>query len=109
MAGLVNTENNRSVSAFIERIDNKSKREDSFKLLEIIEGITGTKPKMWGNEVNPDFMIGFGKYTYIRKQGKEEFGWFKLGLASRKTKLTLYLTCDIEEHKDLLDQLVKCK
>ena len=54
-------------------------------------------------------MIGFGKYTYIRKQGKEEFGWFKLGLASRKTKLTLYLTCDIEEHKDLLDQLVKCK
>ena len=46
MAGLVNTENNRSVSAFIERIDNKSKREDSFKLLEIIEGITGTKPKM---------------------------------------------------------------
>ena len=109
MSGLVNKQNNRSVTQFIENIDNASKREDSFKLLEIIENITGTKPKMWGNESNPDFMIGFGKYTYKRKGGKEEFEWFKLGFAPRKTKLTLYLTCDINQHKDLLENLRKCK
>jgi len=109
MSGLANKQNNRSVTQFIEKIDNTSKREDSFKLLEIIENITQTKPKMWGNEANPDFMIGFGKYTYTRKGGKEEFEWFKLGFAPRKTKLTLYLTCDISQHQDLLDNLGKCK
>ena len=109
MAGLVNKENNRSVTRFIDTIDNKSKREDSFKLLELIEGITGTKPKMWGNEANPDFMIGFGKYTYKRKGGKEEFEWFHIGFAPRKTKLSLYLTTDISQHQDLLQKLGKCK
>jgi hypothetical protein len=78
-------------------------------LLEIIENITGTKPKMWGNEINPDFMIGFGNYTYTRKSGKEEFKWFNLGFAPRKSKLTLYLSCDISQHQDLLKDLGKCK
>lgn len=109
MSGLVNKQNNRSVTQFIENIDNASKREDSFKLLLLIENITGAKPKMWGNENNPDFMIGFGKYTYKRKGGQEEFEWFNLGFAPRKTKLTLYLTCDINQHKDLLKDLGKCK
>ena len=71
MAGLVTKETNRSVSDFIEKIENQSKKEDSKKLLSIIEEVTGFKPKIWGD----NFIIGFGKYTYKRKGKKEVFEW----------------------------------
>lgn len=108
MAGLVTKETDRSVEAFINQLDNESKRNDSFKVLELISDVTGETPKVWGNEKAPDFLIGYGKYKYKRKGGKEEFEWFNVGFAPRKTKLTVYLTFDINEEADLLKQLGKC-
>ncbi len=105
MAGLVNKETNKSVAKFIERIDNESKRKDSKKLLTIMKQVTGKPPKVWGD----NFFIGFGKYKYKRKSGKEEFEWFNVGFAPRKTKLTVYLTFDISRQKELLAKLGKCK
>ena len=109
MSGLATKETNRSVKAFIEGIDNASKQEDSQQLLKIIEEATGLMPKVWGNEKVPDFLIGYGKYKYKRKGSKEEFEWFNVGFAPRKTKLTVYLTFDINEQMDLLENLGKCK
>ena len=109
MAGLVTKETDRSVSAFIAGVENESKRKDSAALVEIMEDVTGLKAKVWGNEKVPDFLIGFGKYKYKRKGGKEEFEWFNLGFAPRKAKLTVYLTFDISKEEDLLKQLGKCK
>ena len=109
MSGLVTKETNRSVNAFIDKLDNDSKKEDSYTLLSIIESITGHKPKVWGNTKVPDFLIGFGKYTYQRKGSKEEFEWFNVGFAPRKTKLTVYLTFDINQEEKLLKDLGKCK
>lgn len=105
MAGLVNKETNKSVSAFIENIKSPSKKEDSKILLSIMEDISGYKPKIWGD----NFIIGFGKYTYKRKGGKEELEWFHLGFAPRNTKLTVYLTFDISKEEQLLKKLGKCK
>lgn len=104
MAGLVNKETNKSVSEFIESIESLSKREDSKILLSTIQEITGHEPKIWGD----NFIIGFGKYTYKRKGGKEEFEWFHVGFAPRKTKLTIYLTYDIQKEEGLLKKLGKC-
>jgi hypothetical protein len=70
-----------------------------------MQEITGSEPKIWG-DYN---IIGFGKYSYKRKGGKEEFEWFHTGFAARKAKITLYLTMDISQEKELLDQLGKCK
>lgn len=109
MAGLATKETNRSVKAFIDNIGNMSKMEDSQKLLSLIQEITNQEPKVWGNEKAPDFLIGFGKYKYHRKGGKEEFEWFNVGFAPRKTKLTLYLNFDISQEEELLDKLGKCK
>lgn len=109
MAGLVTKETDRSVTDFINNIESPSKREDSRTLLSIFQEITGEEPKVWGNDKVPDFLIGFGKYNYKRKGGKEEFEWFKLGFAPRKTKLTVYLTQDITQEEDLLQKLGKCK
>ncbi|RNC86380.1 MAG: DUF1801 domain-containing protein [Winogradskyella sp.] len=109
MAGLITKETNRSVSAFIDSIDNQSKRNDSYALLELISSVTGYEPKIWGNEKVPDFLIGFGKYKYKRKSGKEEFEWFNIGFAPRTSKLTVYLTFDINQEEELLQNLGKCK
>lgn len=105
MAGLATKETNKSVDSFIESITNKSKQEDSKTLLKLIEKTTGYSPKIWGD----NFIIGFGKYTYTRKNWKEEFEWFNVGFAPRKTKITLYLTMDISQETKLLSQLGKCK
>ena len=109
MAGLVTKESDRSVMAFIDRIEPESKRKDSKELISLLEEITHKDAKIWGNEKVPDFIIGFGKYKYKRKGGNEEFEWFNIGFAPRKTKLTIYLTQDISQEKELLKKLGKCK
>ena len=109
MAGLATKETNRSIQNFIANIDSASKQEDSNTLVKLISKVTGQQPKVWGNEKAPDFLIGFGKYTYTRKGSTEEFEWFNVGFAPRKTKLTIYLTFDINAEHDLLEQLGKCK
>lgn len=104
MAGLVTKETQKSVSKFIDSIENASKREDSKKLVAVMQEVSGYEPKIWGD----NFIIGFGKYTYKRKSDKEEFEWFHTGFAPRKTKITLYLTFDISKEEDLLKKLGKC-
>ena len=105
MAGLATQETNKSVPAFIESIASVSKQEDCKVLVRLIQELTGYEPKVWGD----NFIIGFGKYTYKRKGGKEEFEWFHVGFAPRKTKLTVYLTFDISQHESLLKKLGKCE
>ena len=102
---LATQETDKDVWEYIESIENKSKREDAKTLVNLMQEITGSEPKIWGDY----FIIGFGKYTYTRKGGKEEFEWFHTGFAARKTKITLYLTMDISQEQGLLDQLGKCK
>jgi hypothetical protein len=105
MAGLATQETNKSVDQFIEGIEPTSKKEDSRVLLKIMEELSGFKPKIWGD----NFIIGFGKYKYQRKGQKEEYEWFHLGFAPRKTKITVYLTMDIGQEEELLKKLGKCK
>ncbi len=109
MSGLATKETNRSVDNFISQIDSSSKQEDAKIILDLITKVTGQTPKVWGNDKVPDFLIGFGKYTYKRKGSNEEFEWFNVGFAPRKTKLTIYLTFDVNEESKLLKQLGKCK
>ncbi len=101
---LATIETNKSVNDFINSIEDKSKREDSKVLIKLIQKLTGEKPKIWGD----NFMIGFGKYKYHRKNSKEEFEWFNVGFAPRKNNITLYLTCYLEK-EPLIKKLGKCK
>ena len=109
MAGLLTKETNRSVQDFIKNLEDQSKQADCEAILKLMTEATGLEPKVWGNEKDPDFMIGFGKYTYQRKGSKEEFEWFKVGFAPRKANFTIHLTIDVSREKELLDQLGKCK
>lgn len=105
MAALATQETNKSVSDFINSIENDTKRNDSITLMNIMSEVTGYEPKIWGD----NFIVGFGKYKYKRKSGKEEYEWFNVGFAPRKSKLTIYLTCDISKAQNLLVKLGKCK
>ena len=106
MAGLKTQETDRSVSEFVASIESPSKQSDAQTLISMMEEVTGFPPKIWGD----NFIIGFGKYKYKRKSGKEEYEWFNMGFAPRKSKITVYMTCDLSQHQDLLmDQLGKFK
>jgi hypothetical protein len=105
MAALATQETNKNVSDYIESIENDTKRNDSKTLIKIMSEITGYEPKIWGDY----FIIGFGKYKYKRKNGKEEYEWFNVGFAPRKSKMTIYLTFDISKEQELTSQLGKCK
>ncbi|WP_299525523.1 DUF1801 domain-containing protein [Winogradskyella sp.] len=105
MAALATQETDKSVSDYIDRIENETKRNDSKTLIKIMSEITGHEPKIWGDY----FIIGFGKYKYKRKSGKEEFEWFNVGFAPRKSKMTIYLTFDISQEQALTAKLGKFK
>lgn len=98
---LVNVETNKSVKAFIDAIEDESKRDDSKIILEMMKKITGKKPKVWGD----NYFIAFGKYTYTRKGSKDEYEWFNVGFAPRKSNITIYLTYDVSAEKELLKKL----
>lgn len=101
MKKLVNSETDKNVDEFIEAISNKKRKADSKVLLDIIKNITGKEPKIWGVSI-----IGFGKYSYQRKNG-DEFEWFNVGFSPGKAHLSVYVMYDINEEQELLDQLGK--
>ena len=48
MTELKTKENNQDVRAFIDALDNESRRNDCRTMLTLMEKITGEKAKMWG-------------------------------------------------------------
>ena len=96
---LVNAQTDKSVSDFIDGVKNKRRQADSRVLLEIMSEITGKEPKIWGVSI-----IGYGKYSYQRKNG-DEFEWFNVGFSPGSAHLSLYFMYNVNEEKELLDQL----
>lgn len=93
-----------SVEDFINRVENDTKRQDSFRLLEIYTKITNEKPRMWGSSI-----IGFGQYHYKSERSRQEGDWPLAGFSPRKQSLTLYVTPGLVDYGDLLKDLGKHK
>jgi hypothetical protein len=88
---------------FLKEIDNQEKKKDARVLLSMMEKITGKKPIMWGPSI-----IGFGKVHYEYASGHS--GDICIcGFSPRKQQFSLYLSCNLEDYKDLLDKLGKHK
>ena len=103
MKKLVNSETNKDVDAFINDIDNVTRKADSKVLVSLIRELTNKEPKIWGTRI-----IGYGKYAYKRKNG-DEFEWFNVGFSPGKANLTVYVMYDINEEQTLLNKLGKHK
>ena len=95
--------NDGSVVDFVKKVEPPRKREDSFKILEILKGVSGEEPAMWGESI-----IGFGDYHYKYKSGREG-NYFLIGFSPRKQNLTLYIMPGFEIYTDLLAKLGKFK
>src|SRR3990172_5009026 len=103
MAELKTKQTKASVEKFLNSVKDEKKREDSFKILELMKKITKEEPKMWGPSI-----IGFGNYHYKYASGREG-DWFLTGFSPRKQNLTLYIMSYLEKHKDLIKKLGKHK
>jgi hypothetical protein len=94
-------ENDGSVEDFLNSVENKERREDSFRVLETFTRLTGETPKMWG-----DAIIGFGKLP-IKYADGHELDWPVVAFSPRKQNLTLYVHTGTEKQKKLLAKLGK--
>lgn len=103
MAELKTQKTKASVAAFINSIDDPTRRKDCRTVLRIMKAATGATPKMWGASI-----VGLGDWRCRYKSGRE-CDWFQVGFASRKDAVTLYLMPGLSRHQALLRKLGKHK
>jgi hypothetical protein len=92
-----------SVETFLKGIEDEGRRQDCFRVLEIMKAATKSEPAMWGTSI-----VGFGRYNYKPESGSKG-EWFLAGFASRKQDLTLYLMSGAYRYPELLKKLGKHK
>lgn len=90
-----------SVIEFIEKLENETKKSDSYQLIHLMSEITGQEPKMWGPSI-----IGFGQYHYKYASGHEGDAPV-LGFSPRKAAISLYVFSGAEEHLQTVEKLGK--
>ena len=103
MAELKTKRNDQSVEDFLNSVEDKKKREDSFTILKLMKEVTGTEPHMWGGSI-----VGFGSYHYKYESGREG-DWFLTGFSPRKQNLTLYIMSGFRRYDELMKKLGKYK
>ena len=85
MSELKTKENDASVTAFLDAVDDETERKDSYELLDMYKRATGQEPRMWGESI-----VGFGKYHYKSERSTQEGDWPLAAFSPRKQNLTLY-------------------
>lgn len=93
------TKNKRSVSAFLQRIDDPTRKRDAKVVLKLMKEITKKKPAMWGTSI-----VGFGEYHYTYASGHEG-DFLRIGFSPRKGALTIYIMPGYQDYSDLLKTL----
>lgn len=103
MAENKTTRNDGSVEKFLNSVANEDKRRDAWTVLELMQKITKTPPKMWGTSI-----VGFGSYHYKYASGREGDSPY-IGFSPRAQDLTLYIMPGFDEYDALLAKLGKHK
>lgn len=103
MAELKTRPSRKSVRRYLEGIVHQGRRQDCFRLLEMMEAVTGEKARLWG-----DSIVGFGEYHYKYASGREG-DWMLTGFSPRKQKLVVYIMPGFSQYTDILGSLGKHK
>ena len=101
MAEMKTKLNDASIEDFLNKVDDKQKREDCFEIARMMQQVTKEKPKMWGPAI-----IGFGSYHYKYESGREG-DMMQIGFSPRKQNITLYIGLGSEAENPLLKKLGK--
>lgn len=103
MAELKTKKNTASVEGFLKKVKDSQRKEDCFKVLELMKRVTGEKPLMWGSSI-----VGFGSYHYVYATGREG-DWPLTGFSPRAQNLTLYIMPGFDRYDELMKRLGKFK
>ena len=103
MAELKTKPNKARIEKFLDNVKDEKKRNDSYKILDLMKRITKEKPVMWGPSI-----IGFGSYHYKYASGREG-DFFLTGFSPRKQSLTLYIMSGFNGYEELMKKLGKYK
>jgi hypothetical protein len=93
--------NDRTVKDYISSLNDEQTVKDSQVLLEMMQQISGQKPKLWNAGT-----IGFDTYHYKYDSGREGDG-LVIGFYPRKGKITVYLMDGTARYSELLTRLGK--
>ena len=75
-------------------IADERQRADSINIDEMMQRVTGEKPKMWGPSI-----IGYGLRHVVSDSGRE-VDWLIIGFSPRKGKLSLYVRLGGDDRYD---------
>jgi hypothetical protein len=104
MAKNKTTQTETSVEEFIQTfVEDQTKREDAFSLINIMQDQSGFEPKMWGPSI-----IGFGSYHYQYASGHQGDAPL-VAFSPRKAAITLYLYTTADNREEFLTKLGKHK
>ena len=92
-----------SVKKYLDSVENDTRREDAWQVLEIMERASGEPAAMWGSSI-----VGFGSYHYRYDSGREG-DFMRIGFSPRKQNLALYIMPGFAGYEALLDKLGKHK
>ena len=105
MAELKTKQHDADVFEFIHSFaDTEQKIADSLELVNLMRGISGYEPKMWGGSI-----IGFGQYHYKSERSRQEGDWPLIGFSPRKAAISLYVYAGCSGKDELLKALGKYK
>ncbi|MGE3726723.1 MAG: DUF1801 domain-containing protein [Candidatus Sericytochromatia bacterium] len=91
-----------SVDDFLAALPDPVLRSETLQLKQLMEGLSGQPAVLWGK------MVGFGLYHYSYASGHKG-KWFRIGFATRKQNLTLYIVPGFEHFEALMQRLGKYK
>lgn len=92
-----------NVDSFIKSIADGKKRDDCYKIIDIMKKVTKEEPVMWGPT-----MVGFDKYHYKYASGHEGDS-FMAGFSPRKQQLVVYIMAGFDRFPGLMERLGKYK
>mgnify|MGYP001378373726 CR=1 FL=1 len=103
MSGLRTRPTDQSVTGFLNEIGDEQRKRDCFRLVDLMQKITGAPPVMWGSSI-----IGFGSYHYTYASGREG-DWMLTGFSPRKQNLTIYIMSGFDPFETDLKKLGRYK
>lgn len=93
----------QSVAAYLDAIEDDTRRKDCKALHAMMKRITGCAPKMWGAAI-----VGYDTYRTTYANGKTG-DWPIVGFSARKGPISVYLMAGYEGAEPLLAKLGKHK
>ena len=77
----------KSVPEFLEQIEDPKRRADCKTIAALMEKLSGSKPKMWG-----DSIVGFGDYRYKYASGREGKGIGSWWVSLHGNRISRYIS-----------------